>query len=348
MPEVTETETTVRQAPYLEDFQKRLLEAAFARGETPVNIPGIQVAGMTDLQKQAATVGSGIGQYRDYLTQGAATMGQGLQALQTGYAGVPGLFTGAAQTAAGSAGQYDPTSAQAFMDPYQQNVTQDAVAEMRRQADLQRNALSAQAQRTGAFGGSRQGLSEVELDRSLSDVQSRRIFEDLSRNYGQAQNAAQTAFESQQRRQQGVAQLLGQIGAGQAQAASQYAGGIGTFGTQQANLAGMGQGLVGQEAQLLSQLGSAQQTQTQRELDAARQTQLQQAYEPFQRISYMSDIFKPNIGSAGSTLGMQVAPSAGTPSPWSQAIGAGIAGLGINQGLKNPFGTMMQNWLKPS
>jgi hypothetical protein len=342
---VTETKTTVHQAPYLEDFQKRLLEAAFARGETPVNIPGIEVAGMTDLQKQAATAGAGIGQYQDYLTQGAGTLGTGLEALQAGYAGVPELFTGAAQTAAGSAGQYDPTSAQAFMDPYQQNVTQNALAEMRRQADLQRNALSAQAQGAGAFGGSRQGLSEVELDRSLADVQSRRIFEDLSRNYGQAQNAAQTAFESQQRRQQGVAQLLGQIGVGQAQAASQLGAGIGTFGTQQANLAGMGQGLVGQEAQLLSQLGATQQTQAQRELDAARQTELQQAYEPFQRISYMSDIFKPSIGSAGSTLGSQVAPS---PSPWSQAIGAGIAGLGINQGLKNPFGAMMQGWLKPS
>jgi hypothetical protein len=340
---VTTTETIVRQAPYLEDFQKRILEAGFARGETPVDIPAIQVAGMDPLQQQAATAGAGIGQYQDYLTQGAATMGQGLQALQTGYAGVPGLFAGAAQTAAGTAGQYDPTSAAAFMDPYQQAVTQEALGEYQRQADIQQNQLAAQAVGGGAFGGSRYGVAQGELGRGLADIQSRRIFEDLSRNYGQAQNAAQTAFESQQKRQQGVSQLLGQIGAGQSQSATQLGAGIGSFGSQQANLAGMGQGLVGQEAQLLSQLGAAQQTQSQRELDAARQTQLQQAYEPFQRISYMSDIFKPSIGSAGSTLGMQVAPS---PSPWSQAIGAGIAGLGINKGLGNPFGAMMQSWLK--
>jgi len=55
----------------------------------------------------------------------------------------------------------------------------------------------------------------------------------------------------------------------------------------------------------------------------------------------MSDIFKPSIGSAGTTLGTQVAPS---PSPISQAIGAGIAGLGINKSLGNPFGKMVQGW----
>jgi len=341
MADVTTTESIVRQAPYLEDFQKRILEAGFARGETPVDIPAIQVAGLDPLSQQAATVGAGIGQYQPYLTTGAETLGTGLAALQQGAAGAPALFAQAAQQAAGAAGQYDPTSAAAFMDPYQQAVTQEALAEYQRQADIQQNQLAAQAVQGGAFGGGRYGVAQGELGRGLADIQSRRIFEDLSRNFNQAQNAAQTAFEAQQKRQQGVAQLLGQVGVGQTQAATQLGAGIGTFGTQQANLAGMGQGLVGQEAQLLSQLGATQQTQAQRELDAARQTQLQQAYEPFQRISYMSDIFKPSIGSAGTTLGTQVAPS---PSPISQAIGAGIAGLGINKSLGNPFGKMVQGW----
>jgi len=48
----------------------------------------------------------------------------------------------------------------------------------------------------------------------------------------------------------------------------------------------------------------------------------------------MSDIFKPSIGSASSTLGFNVAPS---PSPVSQALGFGIAGLGLQQKLGNPF-----------
>ena len=333
----TTTEQIVRQSPFLEDFQKRILEAAFARGETPVEIPDIQVAPLDPLTQQAITTGQGIGQFMPFLQTGADTLGTGLATLQERAAMAPELFTQAQQQALGTTQAYDPTSAAAFMDPYQEAVTQDALAEMRRQADIQRNQLAAQAVGAGAFGGSRQGIMEAELGRNLADIQSRRIFEDLSRNFNQAQNAAQTAFENQQRRQQGVAQLLGGLGSTTAQEAARLGGGIANIGATQANLAGTGQGLIGQQAQLFSQLGATQQTQAQRELDAARQSQLQQSYEPFQRISFMSDIFKPQIGSAQSTLGVQVAPS---PSPLSQAIGAGIAGFGLNKALGNPFGDL--------
>lgn len=333
----TETQQFVRQAPYLEDFQKRILEAGFARGETPVEIPDIQVAALDPLTQQAITTGQGIGQFMPFLQTGADTIARGLQTIDRQAEGIPELFGQARQQALGTAQAYDPTSAAAFMDPYQQAVTQDALAEMGRQADIQRNQLAAQAVGAGAFGGSRQGIAEAELGRNLADIQSRRIFEDLSRNFNQAQNAAQTAFENQQRRQQGVAQLLGGLGSSQSQEAVRLGGGIGSLGTTQANIAGTGQSLIGQQAQLLSQLGAAQQTQAQRELDAARQSQLQQSYEPFQRVSFMSDIFKPQIGSAQSTLGVNVAPS---PSPISQAIGAGIAGFGVNKALGNPFGNL--------
>jgi len=333
----TITEQIVRQAPFLEDFQKRILEAGFARGETPVEIPDIQVAALDPLTQQAITTGQGIGQFMPFLQTGADTLGTGLATLQQRAAMSPELFTQAQQQALGTAQAYDPTSAAAFMDPYQQAVTQDALAEMRRQADMQRNQLAAQAVGAGAFGGSRQGIAEAELDRNLADIQSRRIFEDLSRNFNQAQNAAQTAFENQQRRQQGVAQLLGGLGSTTTQEAARLGAGIAGIGTTQANIAGAGQSLIGQQSQLLSQLGAAQQTQAQRELDAARQSQLQQSYEPFQRVSFMSDIFKPQIGSASSTIGTQVAPS---PSPLSQAIGAGIVGFGANKALGNPFGDL--------
>ena len=331
----TTTEQIVRQSPFLEDFQKRILEAAFARGETPVEIPDIQVAPLDPLTQQAITTGQGIGQFMPFLQTGADTLGTGLATLQERAAMAPELFTQAQQQALGTTQAYDPTSAAAFMDPYQEAVTQDALAEMRRQADIQRNQLAAQAVGAGAFGGSRQGIMEAELGRNLADIQSRRIFEDLSRNFNQAQNAAQTAFENQQRRQQGVAQLLGGLGSTTAQEASRIGGGIANIGATQANLAGTGQSLIGQQAQLFSQLGATQQTQAQRELDAARQSQLQQSFEPFQRVSFMSDIFKPQIGSAQSTIGQAVAPS---PSPISQAIGAGIAGFCLNRALDNPFG----------
>ena len=335
----TVTESVIRQAPYLEEFQKKILESAFATGETPVGIPDIGVAGLDPLTQQAITTGQGIGQFQPFLTTGAGTIGQGLATLQQQAAGVPARFEEAATAAAGAGEQFVPTEAglAPFFDPYQQAVTQEALAELNRQADIQRNQLSAQAVGAGAFGGSRQGIMESELGRNLLDIQSRRIFEDLSRNFNQAQNASQTAFENQQRRQQGVSQLLGGLGSAQSQEAVRLGGGIAGIGTQQANIAGQGQNLLGQQAQIQTQLGSLAQTQAQRELDARRQSELQQSFEPFQRISFMSDIFKPQIGSAGSTLGMNVAPA---PSPLSQGIGAGMGVFGINQALGNPLGPL--------
>ena len=336
----TEQEIQVlRQAPYLEEFQRRLLDQAFARGETPVGIPDIPVAGFHPLQQQAIAAGEGVGQFMPYLTQGAETIGTGLQTLQDRSAGVPGLFSSAAEQARGTAGLYTPTTEtlQPYMDPYQKLVTQEAVAELGRQGELASNQLRAQQAGLGALGGERGALQLAELQRNVTEQQSRRVFEDMSRNFNQAQNAAQTAFESQQRRQQGVGQLLAGIGQATGQEAVRTSAGIGQFGGLQSNLAGQGLGLLGQQTQLQSQLGALGQTQEQRQMDAARQTQMQQLYEPFQRLSYMSDIFKPSIGSASSTLGVATAPN---PSAISQALGFGIAGLGASRALGNPFGAL--------
>ena len=341
MVETTTTASILRQAPFLEEFQRRLLDQAFLRGETPVDIPDVEVAGLDPLTRQAITKGQGIGQFQDYLTQGAGTIGEGLATLREQTAGVPGLFGQAAAQATGTGETFVPTAEglQPYLDPYQQLVTQEALGEYDRQADIQRNLLGAQAVQGGAFGGSRFGIQGAELDRNLADIKSRRIFEDLSRNSSNAQNAASTAFENQQRRGQGISGLLGQIGQAQSQEGTRLGEGIGQFGTLQANLAGIGQGLVGQEVQTLAGLGALQQTQAQRELDAARQSELQQAYEPFQRTGFISDIFKPSISSGASTIGVTTAPS---PSPLSQAIGVGVGALGLNKALDNPFGNIIQ------
>ena len=341
MVETTTTASILRQAPFLEEFQRRLLDQAFLRGETPVDIPDVEVAGLDPLTRQAITKGQGIGQFQDYLTKGAGTIGEGLATLREQTAGVPGLFGQAAAQATGTGETFVPTAEglQPYLDPYQQLVTQEALGEYDRQADIQRNLLGAQAVQGGAFGGDRFGIQGAELDRNLADIKSRRIFEDLSRNFSQAQNAASTAFENQQRRGQGISGLLGQIGQAQSQEGTRLGQGIGQFGTLQANLAGIGQGLVGQEVQTLSGLGALQQTQAQRELDAARQSELQQAYEPFQRTGFISDIFKPSISSGASTIGVTTAPS---PSPLSQAIGVGVGALGLNKALDNPFGNIIQ------
>ena len=131
--------TTTRQAPYIEERGKQLRGAVygdptavqqtgesdaafqlrkFGRAGVAQNIPGFQVAGLTSQQQQAMQMAGGIGGYQPYL--GAAG-----QALGAGVAGLPGAQQ-----------MYDPRSAQAFMDPYQQAVTRDALSEMDRQAQM--------------------------------------------------------------------------------------------------------------------------------------------------------------------------------------------------------------------
>ena len=340
MAEETLTSSTIRQAPYLEDVQKRILEMAMARGETPVDIPDITVAGQDPYTTQAYTNAAqispgGIGDYLPYLNKGVATTDSGLASLLSQTSGIPQQFTDASTAASTS---YDaPTTAQLqnYMDPYAQLVSQNALTEMNRQRDMAANQIRANQVGQGAFGGARGELELAELQRNATEQQGRRYYEDMSRNFTHAQNA----FQNQQTRQQNAASLMGNIGAQQGQNANMLAQGIGQFGTAQSNYGNTAQGLLSNQQQLLSQFGAQNQQQAQRELDAQRQTELQQAYEPFQRISYTSDIFKPNIGSASSSIGMNVAPS---PSPFSQFIGAGITGLGLNKALNDPFGIMPQ------
>jgi len=170
--------------------------------------------------------------------------GQGIGALG---AGVQGLM--------GSAQGYDPRSAFAFMNPYQQAVTQNALGEMRRQADIAGTGAAAQAVRAGAFGGTREGVQRAETERGIQDLMQQRIMQDYAQNYVQAQQAAQQAFEAQQGRQLAASQALGQSGMQYGQLGQN----IGALTGQQASidlqraqqLAAMGQGigaLTGQQA----------------------------------------------------------------------------------------------------
>jgi hypothetical protein len=376
MVDETRTDSYVRQAPFIEERQKRLLELAQGRmeGAIPASTFDIKVASPSELQAASYGTGRGIGQYQGYLGTGAGTTGTGVSQMLAGRGQIGDAFTAgagtlagattglqgmtgdplqgeAAQVARGAAQGFDPTSVSAYMNPYEDMAVQQALGDISRQGDIARNRLSGQAVQAGAFGGARQGLQEAELGRNILEQQARTATGMRQSGYQQAMGMAQQAQQQQQQRQlqqaqmlsgigglQGTqaiqrAQTLGQlgsglagIGAGQSQEAIRLGQGLGGLGAQQANIAGMGQNLLSQQATLQSQLGAQQQAQTQREFDAQRAAGMQQAYEPFQRMGWFSDILKPTVGTAASTIGMSTAPS---PSMLSQLVGAGITGLGV-------------------
>ena len=308
--EVTTSENIVRQAPFLEDFQRQLLTGVFgtegdpSSGVQPLDIPAVQVAGLQPLQQEAIRrAQQGIGVQDPFIQAGAQSVGQGLGSVGQGI--TAGL---------GSTGEFDPSQIAQFLDPFQQGATDVGLRELARQAEIQRNNIGSQAAGVGAFGGSRQGLVESELDRNLLESQRRLLQTDLSRNFTQALGASTTAFENQQRRAQGLAQTLGQLGTQQ-----------GSLGAQQAGLGELAQQTNQQDVNVLSQLGGQQQAVQQQVLDAARQTELSAQGEPLQRFGFLSDVLR-GVPSTQSTFATATAPS---PSPLSTLLGAGAALTGL-------------------
>ena len=188
----------------------------------------------------------------------------------------------------------DPTAYKDFLNPYQSYVTQ-GIEDQFAQAQ---NQAAAQAAQTGAFGTEREGIQRAELQAQQAET----VGQSLAQAYGQAQGMAQQAYG------QGAQQ---QMALGQ--------------GAQQMAMADISN---------LMQSGAQQQQLLQTGLDAQYRQQLQQMYEPYQRLGFVSDIFQGAPTSA-SSLAMATTPQA---NPLAQAVGAGISGLAAYQGYKGLTG----------
>jgi hypothetical protein len=249
-------------------------------------------------------------------TTSARILGGGMQ----GAAGATGTAINAAQQAAqqygaasgvlgagigsllGAAQSYDPRAAQSFMNPYQQEVTQQALKEMRRQADIARQGQAAQAVGAGAFGGTREGVQRAEFERNVQDQMQQRIMQDYAQNFAQAQQASMQGFESQQQRQLGQAQ-----------------------GLQQA--AGQSGQLTGQQAQLALQV-AAQQFQ-QAGYDANTAMQLAQLQQTQQGQALQQSAALQGIGSLQGQQAMQQAQLGQSGTGLVGQLGAQQAQLGL-------------------
>ena len=301
---VTATKTTF---PVLPEFARQpVADIAATVGDLlkqPLQVPMRQVAGLSPTQVSAMNLAQqGIGSFQPFLQQAADAQAQGLATIGQG-----------AQALAGT--EFVPTAEtiDRFRDPYQQFVTDEAVKEIDRQAAIAQNQLAGQAVKAGAFGGSRFGIQQSELARNAADLKSRRVFEDLSRNFQQAQNAARAA--NQQRLQAG--QVFGQLGRG----ASGIGGAIAGLGAQQ-------QALQGRDVSQLLGIGGLQQQQAQQQLNVgtANLAALQNA--PFQQLSAGAGILQQLPGIGG---GQQVVAPLAQTNPFAQAAGliaTGAGGLG--------------------
>ena len=148
----------------------------------------------------------------------------------------------------GTAAQYDPASAQAFMNPYETQVVDQALADIQRAGNIQGQADAARAVGAGAFGGSRSGIVDSERGRNILEQQAKTAAGLRAQGYGQAIQQSMGAQESALQRQQRAAGLLGQLGqagAGTGLQAGQATGQLGQQASQQALQAGQIGGQLG-------------------------------------------------------------------------------------------------------
>ena len=285
----TTTTTIARPAPYLEAAGQNLLDITTGLAGKPIDTSAYaQKIAQQNIfsqaaQQQAATQ-AGLGALTFDPTTGAATgIGQG-----TGIAGYQPYL----QQAAAYSG---PQAYQQFMSPYQQDVINTTLQQYDIQAQKGLQPLRAQAIQYGAFGGGREGIQRAEYQ-NQSDLNRALLLAQLQQQgFGQAQQAANTAFTQQQ----GLASLQPSL----AQSAIQQLGGIGTT-----NLA-----------------------YQQAILDAQRQNAQTAAYEPYQRAQFLqSSIGGLLAGYPQPGFAQTTAPQPQTTSPLSTALSgaATIYGLG--------------------
>ena len=120
-----------------------------------------------------------------------------------------------ARTAAGGLESLlGPQAYQQFMSPYQQEVINTTLAEMDRQAAIQRQGIGQSAIQAGAFGGGREGVQRAEFDVNALAKRAATQAGLLQQGFQQAQQQALLQLQAQQ----GLGTYQTQLGqAGQAQ-----------------------------------------------------------------------------------------------------------------------------------
>ena len=156
------------EEPYAGAMRRGFLESAANLAKQPIPIPVEKVAGLDPYEMRARELAGGLGGFTPYL-------GQGAQMMQAG------------------AGYYTPGGISQFYNPFEQDVVQQTMQDMREANQQQGIADRDRAISQGAFGGSRGRLMEQERERAFGRGMMEGIGGLRSQGWGQAMQGAQTA-----------------------------------------------------------------------------------------------------------------------------------------------------------
>jgi hypothetical protein len=246
---------------YQEAQAKELFQAGKQLAGQPfVPYTGARVAGFNPDQLQQFQATRGLfetGMQYDPLTglQGLAQQGAPTIGPITGYQGATiGDVQGpqAAQIGGVQSPQFQSLLSQdigAYQSPYQQQVIDQSMADIQRQADISRGQAQSRAIGAGAFGGSRSALLEGESQRPFIEQMARTSAGLRESGFQQAQQAAQSDIARQQQ--------LGMFGAEQQQQRAlqqaQFGQQAGLTGFEAQQQRALEQARLGQQAGLAGQ-----------------------------------------------------------------------------------------------
>ena len=354
----TDTTKTMLTGQFLPEYQEKYLKDLLANATeisktSPLaNVSKPDVMQFTPNQLEAIRMAKeGIGAYEPMMKEAETSFDESGNAYASGIGALAGTTGGfdlsgyAGDVAEGQTGLRGTTqmfgdNVDKYMNPYEDAAVQQALQDLQLAGQERATQIGGAAAGAGAFGGSRMGIENAMLNRDILMQQgrtagqmrqsgyenARKAFEDQMSREGRAAtgvvnmgsdlaNKGMSAFENQMNRGQQASQIFGTLGQG-----------IAGLGAKEAALGDMAQKSAQSDVNALYNVGSLEQQQQQREYDVQRQGQMEQAYEPYKRFGFMSDMFR-GVPSTSSTLQQT---NVASPSPMNSVMGNAM-GLGAYQ-----------------
>lgn len=291
--------------------QETLAKGQALTGQQYQNYGGNRIAGFSPLQQQAQQQAATMAPAEQLGTATSLAQAAGAGALGAGGYN-PSQFYG---------GTFGTRQAAQYMNPYLEMSLAPQIAEAQRQAGIAGTQQAGQATQAGAFGGSRYGLQQAELQRNLGQ----NVANIVGQGYNNAFTQAQQQFNQDMARRMQAQQATEQ--------SRQFGANLGLQGLQTGlqaagTLGNLGQTQYGQQMginQLQQQTGAQQQALEQQGLSQAYQDFLNQQNYPYKQLGFMSDLIRGLPLGQQSTA--QVYQSPGSMLGQLGGIGMGLYGM---------------------
>ena len=227
----------------------------------------------------------------------------------------------------------DQASTSRYMSPYQQQVVDVQKREAARQSDIRGADIGLEAAGQGSLGGYREAIMQSERERNLGqqmgDIQ--------TRGSQDAFESAQQAFEADRSANFGARQMYNQSNIDAARMGQDTYGQLLQGGAQQLQAAGQMGGFVDQRQQMeyerlrnMQAAGQNERQLNQQGLDIGYQDFLRQQGYGKEQLGFYNNILQ----GAPFTPGQTTQTYGGGPSDWQQALGSGVAGVGLYNAYK--------------